>query len=644
LLGFWITGTLDLVKISKYPELGVYMEHFGGNMDFHGGGHSGGDASRPTVPVRSATIRRVLRYFVPYKSKATVILICILASAVIGLVPPLLIRTIIDRAIPKSDLSILSLLAIGMVLASLVSGFIGVAQNYLSNLIGQGVMYDMRNHLYRHLQSLHLGFFISVRTGETISRLNSDVAGIQNVVTGTLVSIVSNVAILATTVVMIFYLSWPLAMVSVVILPLFIIPTRRVGRIRQDLTRSIQEQRADLTHILQETLSVGGYILMKIFGQEQEEREKFMRKNWEVMRLQIRQALVGRWYFMIMGLFGTLGPALVYWMGGWLVLRDSMTIGTVVAFVVYLSRLYGPASSLASVHVDVTASLALFDRIFQYLDMDTEIADAPNAGVLPHVKGLVEFQDVTFHYREGRPVLEDISFTVEPGHTVALVGPSGAGKTTITYLMPRFYDPTSGRILLDGQDIRYVTIPSLREQIGMVTQDTFVYHDSVRHNLLYARPDADDEDLERACRDAQLYETIMNMPSGFDTVVGERGYRLSGGERQRLAIARVILENSGLIILDEATSSLDSISERLIQSALEPLLRERTALVIAHRLSTVLNADQILVIDEGRIVERGKHSELLEKGSLYTRLYEAQFRDQELAEQSDGEDSLTKIG
>ena len=608
------------------------MDHSGsGNMDGHFGGRRGGDPSQPTVPITAATMRRVLRYFLPYKGKAVFILLWILASAVVGLVPPLLIRTVIDQAIPERDLSLLSYLALGMVFASLIMGFIGVAQNYLSNLIGQGVMYDMRNHLYRHLQSLHLGFFISVRTGETISRLNSDVAGIQNVVTGTLVSIVSNVAILATTLVMIFYLSWPLAIVSVLILPLFIIPTRRVGRIRQDLTRNIQEQRADLTHILQETLSVGGYILMKIFGQEQAEREKFREKNREVIRLQIRQALVGRWYFMIMGLFGTLGPAMVYWMGGWLVLRDSMTIGTVVAFVAFLSRLYGPASSLASVHVDVTASLALFDRIFQYLDMTPEIADAPSADVLPPVEGRVEFQDVSFHYREGHPVLEDISFTVEPGQTVALVGPSGAGKTTITYLVPRFYDPTSGRVLLDGQDVRHITLLSLRDQIGMVTQDTFVYHESVRHNLLYARPDADDEELERACRDAQLYDTIMNMPWGFDTIVGERGYRLSGGERQRLAIARVILENSRIIVLDEATSSLDSVSERLIQRALEPLLRERTALVIAHRLSTILKADQILVIDRGRIVERGSHSELLRRGSLYSQLYDAQFRDQELS-------------
>jgi len=610
------------------------MDHSGmGNMDGHGGGRS--DFPKLTVPITTATVRRVLRYFLPYKVKAGLILLWILAAAIIGLVPPLLIRSLIDRAIPERDMSLLSILSVGMVVASLVTGFIGVAQNYLSNLIGQGVMYDMRNHLYRHLQSLHLGFFISVRTGETISRLNSDVAGIQNVVTGTLVSIVANVAILGTTLGMIFWLSWPLAIVSVLILPLFIIPTRRVGRIRQDLTRSIQEQRADLTNILQETLSVGGYILMKIFGQEQEEREKFRRKNWEIMRLQIRQALVGRWYFMIMGLFGTLGPALVYWMGGWLVLRDSMTVGTVVAFVAYLSRLYGPASSLASVHVDVTASLALFERIFQYIDLDTDIADAPDADVLSRVNGKVEFQDVSFHYREGRPVLEDVSFIVEPGQTVALVGPSGAGKTTITYLVPRFYDPTSGRVLLDDQDVRQITLPSLREQIGMVTQDTFVYHESVRHNLLYARPDAGDEELEQACRDAQLYDTIMNMPWGFDTIVGERGYRLSGGERQRLAIARVILEDSRIIVLDEATSSLDSISERLIQRALEPLLKERTALVIAHRLSTILKADQILVIEGGRIVERGKHNDLLAKGSLYSQLYEAQFRDQELSESSD---------
>ncbi|MBI2856661.1 MAG: ABC transporter ATP-binding protein [Chloroflexi bacterium] len=600
-------------------------------MDGHYRGLRGLDQSQPTVPITGASIRRILAYFIPYSGKSGSILGCILATAILGLVPPLLIRSIIDRAIPEKDMSLLSFLALGMILASLASGFIGVAQNYLSNLIGQGVMYDMRNHLYRHLQGLHLGFFIGVRTGETISRLNSDVAGIQNVVTGTLVSIVSNAITLGTTLVMIFYLSWPLTVISVLILPLFIVPTRRVGRIRQELTRETQQQRADLTHILQETLSVGGYVLMKVFGQEQAERERFSDKNREVMRLQIRQALVGRWYFMIMGLFGTLGPALVYWMGGWLVLRDTMTVGTVVAFVAYLSRLYGPASSLASVHVEVTASLALFERIFQYLDMEPEIADAPDAYPLPRTRGHVEFQKVSFHYREGHTVLEDVSFTVEPGRMVALVGPSGAGKTTITYLLPRFYDPTHGRILLDGHDIRGVTLESLRKQIGVVTQDTFVYHDSVKQNLLYARPDATQQDLEQACRDAQLYDAIMAMPWGFDTIVGERGYRLSGGERQRLAIARVILADSRVIILDEATSSLDSVSERLIQRALEPLLRERTALVIAHRLSTVLNAHQILVVDHGRIAERGTHQELLERGSLYAELYRAQFQDQELS-------------
>ena len=599
-------------------------------MDDHYEGFRRGDPSQPPIPITAVGIRRILQYFLPYKARAGFILLCILSTALLGLVPPLLIRAIIDRAIPDSDMTVLSFLAVAMILSSLVSGLIGVGQNYLSNLIGQGVMYDMRNHLYRHLQSLHLDFFIGVRTGEVISRLNSDVAGIQNVVTGTLVSIVSNAVVLATTMAMVLYLSWPLAIISVLILPLFIIPTRRVGRIRQELTRETQQQRADLTHILQETLSVGGYILMKVFGQEQAEKERFRGKNQEVMRLQIRQALVGRWYFMIMGLFGTLGPALVYWMGGWLVLQDSMTIGTVVAFVAYLSRLYGPASSLASVHVDVTTSLALFERIFQYLDMAPEIADAPNAFPMPRAKGRVEFQSVSFQYRKGSPVLEDVSFTMEPGQTVALVGPSGAGKTTVTLLLPRFYEPTVGRILLDGHDIRDATLESLRKQIGIVLQDTFVYHDTVRENLLYARPDATQEEVEQACRDAQLYDTIMNMPWGFDTIVGERGYRLSGGERQRLAIARVILEDSQLIVLDEATSSLDSISERLIQQALEPLLRERTALVIAHRLSTVLNADLILVINKGIIAERGTHQELMNKGGLYSQLYNAQFRDQEL--------------
>ena len=587
------------------------------------------DSSQPTTPITIVSVRRVLAYFVPYKARSVYILLCIAASAILGLIPPLLIRTMIDQAIPDKDLTLLSVLSLGMVLAAILSGFIGVAQNYLSNLIGQGVMYDMRNHLYQHLQSLHLGFFIGVRSGETVSRLNSDVAGIQNVVTGTMVSIVSNVVILGTTLAMIFYLSWPLALISVFILPLFIVPTRRVGRIRQELTRETQQQRADLTHILQETLSVGGYILMKVFGQERAERERFREKNREVMRLQVRQALVGRWYFMIMGLFGTLGPALVYWMGGWLVLRDAMTVGTVVAFVAYLSRLYGPASSLASVHVDVTASVALFERIFQYLDMSPEIDDSPDAHPLPRVRGRVEFQSVSFYYREGHTVLKDVSFTMEPGQTFALVGPSGAGKTTLTYLLPRFYDPTAGRILIDGQDISHTTLASLRRQVGVVTQDTFVYHDTMGHNLLYARPDATQEEIEKACRDAQLKDAIENMPWGLDTIVGERGYRLSGGERQRLAIARVILEDPRIIVLDEATSSLDSISERLIQQALEPLLSERTALVIAHRLSTVLNADQILVMDHGRIVERGSHRELLSLNGLYTRLYQAQFQDQE---------------
>ncbi|MFC1967961.1 ABC transporter ATP-binding protein [Chloroflexota bacterium] len=597
------------------------------NIFTHGRGPLGGDPSQPPKTVDTSTIQRVLWYYLPYKDKAGLILLCIIATSLFELVPPLLIRAIIDHAIPDRDMTLLSFLAVGMILASLFAGFIGVGQSYLSNVIGQGVMYDLRNRLYQHLQGLHLGFFIKVRSGETITRLNSDVTEIQRVVTGTLVNLVSNFVVLVTTLATILFLSWPLALISVFILPLFIVPTRRVGRIRRSLTRQTQQNRAALTHILQETLSAGGYILMKVFGRDKAEQERFEEKNREVRQLQVHRALVGRWYFMLLGLFSTLGPALIYWLGGWMVLQETMTVGTVVAFVAYLARLYRPASSLATVHVDVTASLALFERIFEYLDMAPEIADAPNADHLTPVRGRVEFQKVSFQYQQGYPLLEEVSFTMEPGQTVAVVGPSGAGKTTITNLLLRFYDPSSGRILLDGYDIKHITLASLREQIGMVPQDTFVYHDTVRQNLLYARPYATQEEIERACRDSQFYNTIMAMPAGFDTIVGERGHRLSMGERQRLAIARVILKNPRLIILDEATSSLDSISERLIQQALELLLKGRTALIIAHRLSTILSADQILVIDHGRIVERGQHQELLERGILYSQLYQAQFRD-----------------
>ena len=573
-----------------------------------------------------AMIMRVLGYFTPYLWKATSILLCILGVSLCGIIAPLLIRNIIDTAIPNSDMPLLTLMAISMLLVSLLSGFITVAQNYLSNVIGQNVMYDIRNHMYSHIQGMHLGFFMKVKTGEAVSRLNDDVGGIQNVVTGTFVSIVANCANLITTVAMIFYLSMPLALLSVFLLPLFVFPARRVGSIRKALTRDTQNRRADLAHILQETLGTGGYILMKIFGRESLEMEKFRQSNEAIMRLQIRQALVGRWYFMIVGLFGTLGPALVYWLGGWLVIRETMTLGTVVAFVAYLARLYGPASSLASVHVDVTTSMALFERIFQYMDTKSEITDASDAYVLNEIRGEVSFQNVSFDYGNGNNVLNEVSFNTGKGKMTAIVGHSGAGKTTLTYMMPRFYDPISGRILIDGYDIRNVTMGSLRKQIGIVTQDTFVYHDSIRQNLMYANASAGSADLEEACRSAQLYKTIMDMPNGFDTVVGENGYRLSGGERQRLSIARIILADCRIVVLDEATSSLDSVSENLIQAALKPLFADRTVIVIAHRLSTVIKADEIIVLDNGRVVEKGTHEELIEISGVYSSLYKTQFK------------------
>jgi ATP-binding cassette subfamily B protein len=583
------------------------------------------DSPKLQLPAVNGNLRRVFAYFLPYSGKSGIIIVCILLGSIFGLISPLLIRNIIDQAIPDRDLYLLSILALGMLGASLFSGLISVGQNHLSNLIGQGVMYDVRNQLYTHLQGLHLGFFVNARTGETVSRLNSDVAGIQGVVTGTFVNIISQAITLISTVFMIFYLSWQLAIVSVLILPLFIIPARRVGRIRRTLTTETQQERADLTHILQESLSVGGYVLMKAFGRESSEREKFREKNFSVMKLQIRQALVGRWYFMIVGLFGTLGPALAYWIGGALILREAMTLGTVVAFVAYLARLYGPASSLASVHVEVTTSMALFERIFQYLDLDSEITDSESAVVLRKIQGRIEFRSVSFYYRPGYPILDDVSFTANAGEMVALVGPSGAGKTTLTYLLPRFYDPTTGALFLDGKDLRDLALESLRKQIGVVTQDSFVYHDSVLQNLLYANPLATDEEIESACKDAQFYETVNAMPRGFETIVGENGYRLSGGERQRLAIARVILADTPVVILDEATSSLDSVSEMLIQRALEPIFADRTVIAVAHRLSTIRKAQQILVLDEGKIVEHGTHSELMNNSALYSQLYTTQM-------------------
>ena len=579
-----------------------------------------------------ATVSRALGYLSPYLPTTLIIAVCLIAVAALGSVPPLLIREIIDTALPDGNRGLLNLLAVSMVVVPLGSGLVNVLQNYLNASVSQRIMFDIRNQLYTHLQGLSLRFFTSSRTGEIMSRVTDDVAAIQNTVTGSRISIASNFFTVAITLAVIFTLNWQLALIGISLLPLFIIPTRIVGNLRRSLQRRTQWARAELNTHMQETLNVSGFLLMKVFNRERYEADRFQGRSREVMDLQVHQALVGRWFFMLMGLFSFIGPALIYWWGGQQVINGTLTIGTIVAFVAYLARLYGPVSSLATVYVDVQAALALFERIFEYLDVESEITDPPDGARLHRLNGRIQFDNVSFEYVPGRPALKDLSFTIEPGQLAALVGPTGAGKTTVTYLLPRLYDPTTGSIRLEGHDLRAVTLDSLRSQMGVVTQETFLFNTTIRENLMYGRSDATEDELAEACKAAQLQEFVDDLPDGYETVVGERGYRLSGGEKQRLAIARVILKDPAVLILDEATAHLDSLSERLIRTALEPLLKRCTSVVVAHRLSTILRADTILVMDKGRLVEQGTHAQLLAGSGLYTRIYEEQFRSQEDAE------------
>jgi ATP-binding cassette subfamily B protein len=524
--------------------------------------------------------------------------------------------------------------------------------------------------MYEHLQRMALRFFTDTKAGEIISRFNNDVVGAQNAITGTVPSIVTNTVTLVSTLVVMISIEWRLAVLALVVLPLFLLPARRVALVLRSIRREASEQNAEMSNIVNETLTINGALLVKTFGRQGRELGRFGKANAAVRDIGIRRARVGQLFFMGMSIAGTLGTALIYWVGGHLVLSGAISVGTIVAFVAYLFRLYGPISALANVQVEFATSMVSFERVFEYLDKPLEIVDAPNATPLTNVKGQVRFEQVSFNYRLGQgtteiaplPVvtphsngvhanghngavettgemlagalssaqrqqaLQDVSFAIEPGQLVALVGPSGAGKTTITYLLPRLYDPTAGRITLDGHDLREVSLVALAQQIGMVTQETYLFHDTIRANLIYARPDATQEELESACRAANIHDFIASLPEGYETVVGERGYRLSGGEKQRIAIARVILKNPRILVLDEATAHLDSQSEALIQAALEPLLQGRTSLVIAHRLSTILRADKILVLNQGQLVEQGTHPELLAQGGLYAHLYETQFQ------------------
>ncbi len=634
---------------------------------FHGGGWMnyimGGDEAKPK-PLSRVLLRRVLRYARPYWRQIVGMLMMILLTTGLGLLTPLIFRALIDDALqPPGDASLLNVLALGLVLIPVLSGIINVFQRRLNASVGEGVIYDLRVALFAHLQSLSLRFFTNTKIGELISRLNNDVVGAQNAISNTLVNIITNLITVVATLAVMLALEWRLTVLGVLVLPFFIWAARRLGGRLREIVREQMGYNAQMNALINETLNISGALLVKLFGRAKDETARFEARAAAVRDSGVQRAVLGTRFFVTIGLVSVVGTALVYWVGGHLVLNGTFTVGTIVAFGTYLTQLYTPLQALTNAPVDFATSLVSFERVFEILDLPREIDEKPNALHLTTVRGDIAFHDVSFRYdnanaphlstvtRHGsmdnvagalsgataasatvgrsqarESALSGISVQIHAGELVALVGPSGAGKTTFTYLVPRLYDPSSGSVTLDGHDLRDLTLATLAQHIGMVTQETYLFHDTIRTNLLYAKPDATQAELEAACRAANIHDFIIGLSQGYDSVVGERGYRLSGGEKQRLAIARVILKNPRILVLDEATSSLDSQSEALIQEALARLQRGRTSLVIAHRLSTILAADRILVLDRGEIVEQGRHAELLARGGLYASLYETQFK------------------
>jgi ATP-binding cassette subfamily B protein len=580
------------------------------------------------IKVTRPLLRRVLSYFAPHKTRGLIVVVCLLVEAALGLAPAIVFKAVIDYlARPGGQFGHLALLVVAGVGSVLVGGLVSVAESYVTALISQDIVFELRKELFEALIDQPVSFFTKSRSGDMMSRLSNDIDGVEDVVTDTVFGVVHNTLVTVTTLALMVNFSWQLTIVVLLLIPLIGFPTRRAGARTYRARQRTQRQMGEMTAYLQETLGISGMLLLKAFGKAPAERARFGTLNDTLRQLQIRQQMIGNWFGMLMRTVQNTGPALIMLAGGWLVINGHSTVGTVFVFSTMLaSRLAGSVTSLATMHVNVTGSLALFGRLFEYIDRTPEIADASDARPLPDVRGSLAVDHVTFTYPgQRRPALDDVSAVIEPGQLVALVGPSGAGKTTLTNLVARFYDPDRGSVCLDGHDLRTVTLDSLTAHLGVVFQDTFLFHTSIAENLRYARPDATDAELVAAAKAAYLHEFIASLPDGYDTVVGERGHRLSGGEKQRVAIARVILKDPRLLILDEATSNLDTVSEQYIQAALRPLFARRTSLVIAHRLSTVLAADLILVLDEARIVERGTHTELLEQAGLYATLYERQF-------------------
>ena len=635
-------------------------------MGFHGGmlGFMSSTDQKPKITW--ALLKRVLAYAKPYRFRIAGILFLILADSGLSLLIPLIFRDLIDTTIPSKNIQRLIWVSLALLLVPALQSLMNIIQRRLNARVGEGVIYDLRIALYSGLQRMSLRFFTNTKVGELMSRLNNDVVGAQNAISNTIVGIITNFVNAVAVFVVMLTLEWRLTLISVAVMPLFIYVARKMGTRLRDIARDQMGANARMNAMMNETLNIGGALLVKLFGRKQVEIDRFSQRAAQVRDLGIQRTYMGSIFFTLIGLLSTVGTALIYGLGGYYVIKGAFTIGTIVAFGSYLATMQYALQNLAGAPVDFATSMVSFERVFEVIDLPVELPESPDAVVLKDVAGALSFEDVTFKYENGdevllsdvprygsmdnvtavlsgaKPVtnseetaplsqargnaLENVSFRVEPGQLVALVGPSGAGKTTLTYLIPRLYDPSEGRICLDGQDLRKITLDSLSAQIGMVTQETYLFHDTIRTNLQYARLDASQAELEEACRIANIHDFIHELPEGYDTIVGERGYRLSGGEKQRLALARMILKNPRILVLDEATSSLDSESEALIQDALKHVMAQRTSIVIAHRLSTILAADLILVIDRGQVVERGTHVELLALNGLYAQLYHTQFR------------------
>lgn len=581
--------------------------------------------NRPKVTL--PLLKRIFSYLVPYWKQMVFVLVCIIISSILSLLPSVLTGMIIDEGLIGRNMQKLIILIIVSLGVTLGANLIRVGESYLNNWIAQHITFDMRNKMYRHLQQMSQGFFTSNNQGDIITRMTSDISGVERVVTNTFTSILSNSITLVCALVIMFQENWILALVGIAVIPLFTIPTRWAGKTRWTLTREAQDCNDEINGILNETLSVSGQLLVKLFGREQYEFDRYKETNHRMIKLNIKESMAGRWFMVIINTFSSVGPMLLYLVGGILMMKynSSLTVGDITVLVALLGKMYGPVNSLLNIQVEWIRSMALFTRIFEYFDMPVEIKNAPDAIVLKDAKGDVEFQHVEFSYDGERKILKDVNFKLKNGNSIAIVGPSGSGKSTIINLIPRLYDVSGGSVTFDGVDVRKLDLNSLRDNVGIVSQETYLFNGTIRDNLLYAKPDATEEEIIEACKKANIYEFIEKQEKGLDAMVGNRGLKLSGGEKQRISIARVLLKDPTLFIFDEATASLDSISESKIQEAIDPIIHSKTSILIAHRLSTILAADEILVIKDGVIAERGVHADLVKLGGIYTELYETQF-------------------